>query len=191
MQRYLVLVVVIGVLAYGCGGEDSDRAENGDSVAVHYVGTLDDGSQFDSSREREPLVFEVGTDQVIAGFDIAVKGLSVGDVKTTEIQPSDGYGEWDETRVIELPIAPKLAQMLDWPGAESGAVLAQSIETGTLGQSHKPMLVNLVARIRPDALVDVAAVLAGVDPMAPGHGLATVLGDLATTRHRMLDELSR
>lgn len=91
----------------------------------------------------------------------------------------------------ELPIAPELAQMLDWPGAESGAVLAQSIETGSLGQSHKPMLVNLVARIRPDALVDLADVLDSVDPMASGHGLATVLGDLATTRHRMLDELIR
>lgn len=90
----------------------------------------------------------------------------------------------------ELPIAPDLAQMLDWPGAESGAVLGQSIEFGTLGQSQKPMLVNLVARIRSDALVDLADVLDSVDPMASGHGLATVLGDLATTRHRMLDELA-
>ena len=104
MQRYLVLVVVIGVLAYGCGGEDSDRAENGDSVAVHYVGTLDDGSQFDSSREREPLVFEVGTDQVIAGFDAAVNGMAVGETATVRIPPADAYGETDPELVFSVPI---------------------------------------------------------------------------------------
>jgi hypothetical protein len=53
------------------------------------------------------------------------------------------------------------------------------------------MLVNLVARVHPDALIDLADVLDSVDPMASGHGLATVLTDLATTRHRMLDELMR
>lgn len=94
------------------------------------------------------------------------------------------------SQLPELPIAPELARMMDWPGAESGAVLRAAIEAGTIGQSHKPMLVNLVARIRVDALVDLADVLDTVDPMAPGHGMATVLGDLATTRHRMLNELS-
>ena len=90
----------------------------------------------------------------------------------------------------DLPIAPELAQMLDWTGAESGAALRQAIEAGSIGQSHKPMLINLVARIRVDALVGLPDVLDSVDPMAPGHGMATVLGDLATTRHRMLHELS-
>jgi len=91
----------------------------------------------------------------------------------------------------ELPIAPELAQMRDWSGVEAGAVLAQSIETGSLGQSHKPMLVNLIALVRQDALRDLADALNSVNPMATGHGLATVLVDLATTRHRMLEELMR
>ncbi len=91
----------------------------------------------------------------------------------------------------ELPIAPELAQMLDWPGAESGRVVAQALDDGGLGPSHKSMLVNLVARVRFDALVDFADVVAGVDARGPGYGLASVLTDLATTRHRMLDELSR
>jgi|GEM_PF-566705 len=90
----------------------------------------------------------------------------------------------------ELPIAPELLSMLDWSGAEVGGVLAQSIEEGALGHSHKPMLVNVVARVGPDALTGLADVLDSVDPMASGHGLATVLGDLATTRHRMLVELA-
>ena len=52
------------------------------------------------------------------------------------------------------------------------------------------MLINLLARVRADALLDIADILDAVDSVSPGYGLATVLGDLATTRHRMLDELS-
>ena len=52
------------------------------------------------------------------------------------------------------------------------------------------MLINLLARVRADALLDIADILGAVDSMSPGYGLATVLADLATTRHRMLDELS-
>jgi hypothetical protein len=91
----------------------------------------------------------------------------------------------------ELPIAPELAQMLDWPGAETGAVLGQSIESAALGPAHKAMLVNMVARVRVGALVDLAEVLSSVDSMSPGHGLASVLADAAITRHRMLEELTR
>ncbi|MEZ5174811.1 MAG: peptidylprolyl isomerase [Acidimicrobiia bacterium] len=79
---------------------------NGDTVEVHYVLTLTDGSSVDSSRERSvPFSFTVGSGDVIRGFDAAVMGLSVGDVRTVEIQPADAYGEWDEDRVLELPIA--------------------------------------------------------------------------------------
>lgn len=91
----------------------------------------------------------------------------------------------------ELPIPPELSELVDAPGAESGALLSASIEAGAFGPPHKAVLVNLIARMRPDALADLAAVLDSVDPMSPGHGMATVLADLATTRHRMLDELSR
>ena len=91
----------------------------------------------------------------------------------------------------KLPIAPELAEMLDWPGAEVATMLAQSIQTGSLGHSHKPMLVNLIARIHQDALSNLINVLTGIDPMATGHGLATVLVDLASTRQRMLSELMR
>jgi hypothetical protein len=79
---------------------------------------------------------------------------------------------------------------VNWPGAESGGVLAQWLEDGTLGHPHRAMLINLLARVRADALLDIADILDVVDSISPGYGLATVLGDLATTRHRMLDELS-
>ena len=68
-------------------------AADGDSVTVHYHGTLDSGEVFDSSREREPLAFVVGAGQVIAGFDAAVRGLAVGESVTVRLEPADAYGE--------------------------------------------------------------------------------------------------
>ncbi len=62
-------------------------AKSGDNVKIHYTGTLDDGSEFDSSKGREPLQFELGTGQVIAGFDDAVDGMSVGESKTVRLEP--------------------------------------------------------------------------------------------------------
>ena len=62
--------------------------KNGDTVSVHYVGTLNDGSEFDRSREGNPLSFKVGSGQVIPGFDKAVMGHEVGDAFTVTI-PAD------------------------------------------------------------------------------------------------------
>jgi len=80
---------------------------DGDLVEVHYIGTLDDGSTFDSSRERgTPLSFTVGTDQVIPGFDDAVRGLTIGESTTVRMLPADAYGEWSEDFVVEVPFGP-------------------------------------------------------------------------------------
>lgn len=68
------------------------EAKSGDTVRIHYTGTLDDGSVFDSSRERDPLEFTLGTGQVIAGFDDAVTGMTVGDRETTTIPSEKAYG---------------------------------------------------------------------------------------------------
>jgi FKBP-type peptidyl-prolyl cis-trans isomerase 2 len=80
--------------------------ESGDQVEVHYVGTLDSGEQFDSSRERgETLGFEVGAGQMIAGFDQAVRGMAVGEVKTVRIEATDAYGEPSDEFRQEVPLA--------------------------------------------------------------------------------------
>jgi FKBP-type peptidyl-prolyl cis-trans isomerase len=55
-----------------------ERAKQGDTVRVHYTGTLDDGQQFDSSRGLDPLTFTLGAGSVIQGFDDAITGLGVG-----------------------------------------------------------------------------------------------------------------
>lgn len=103
MQRYVILLVMTVIAATSCGG-GAEGAVDGDMVAVHYVGTLDDGTEFDSSRGREPLEFEVGTDQVIAGFDAAVRGLSVGDTTTVRIPPEEAYGVIDSELIFSVPI---------------------------------------------------------------------------------------
>ena len=79
------------------------QAKSGDTVRIHYTGTLDDGTQFDSSAGRDPLEFALGSGQVIAGFDSAVDGMSVGEQKSVTIPPAEAYGERHEQLVQEVP----------------------------------------------------------------------------------------
>jgi peptidylprolyl isomerase len=79
------------------------QAKSGDTVKIHYTGTLDDGNQFDSSAGREPLEFTVGSGQVIPGFDKAVEGMAVGDSKTVNIPAEDAYGPRHDQLVQEVP----------------------------------------------------------------------------------------
>lgn len=79
------------------------EAKAGDTVRVHYTGTLDDGTVFDSSEGREPLEFTLGTGQVIAGFDRGVTGMQPGDERTVVIPAADAYGEPREELVLQVP----------------------------------------------------------------------------------------
>lgn len=79
------------------------QAKAGDTVKIHYTGTLDDGTQFDSSAGREPLEFELGSGQVIPGFDKAVEGMAVGEEKSVNIEPEDAYGPRHDQMVQEVP----------------------------------------------------------------------------------------
>jgi len=79
-------------------------SNTGRKVFVHYTGTLDDGSVFDSSREREPFAFVAGSGQAIAGFDAAVADLAVGDTVTVTVEPEQAYGERYPDEVQTLPL---------------------------------------------------------------------------------------
>ena len=69
------------------------KIENGNTVSVHYVGTLDDGTEFDSSRTRNsPLTCNVGGGQLIKGFNDALIGMKSGETKSISINPEDAYG---------------------------------------------------------------------------------------------------
>ncbi len=78
-------------------------AKSGDTVRIHYTGTLDDGTEFDSSSGRDPLEFALGGGQVIPGFDKAVDGMTVGENKTVTIPPGEAYGERHDQLVQEVP----------------------------------------------------------------------------------------
>jgi len=76
----------------------------GDNVKVHYTGKLDDGTVFDSSVDRGPLSFAVGSGQVIAGFDEAVMGMEVGESKVVHIPVDKAYGVRNEELIMQVPI---------------------------------------------------------------------------------------
>ncbi len=79
------------------------KAKAGDTVKVHYTGTLEDGTVFDTSREREPFEFKLGEGTVIPGFDEAVTGLEVGESTTISIEPEDAYGEVRDDLMLPVP----------------------------------------------------------------------------------------
>ena len=79
------------------------QVRKGDNVKVHYTGRLDDGTVFDSSEGREPLGFAVGSGQVIAGFDEAVMGMTVGESKVVHIPVEKAYGARKEELVMMVP----------------------------------------------------------------------------------------
>jgi len=78
--------------------------QSGQTVSVHYVGTFDDGTQFDSSYDRgAPLEVEVGVGRVIPGFDQALLGMSVGEMKSISIESADAYGPVQEEAFQTVP----------------------------------------------------------------------------------------
>ena len=78
------------------------QAKSGDTVKVHYQGTLEDGTVFDSSREREPLEFTLGGGNIIAGFEEIVTGMSPGETKLERIPANKAYGPKRDDMVMEV-----------------------------------------------------------------------------------------
>ncbi len=74
----------------------------GDTVRVHYKGTLNDGTLFDSSEGREPLEFQAGSGMVIKGFDDGVMGMAIGDKKTIHIPVEEAYGDLNPDMVFDF-----------------------------------------------------------------------------------------
>ena len=80
-----------------------DQVKEGDNISLHYTGTLDDGTVFDSSEGREPLSFTVGSGEVIPGFDEGVRDMEVGETRDIQIPPDQAYGEYYEELVRVVP----------------------------------------------------------------------------------------
>jgi peptidylprolyl isomerase len=96
----------------------------GDTVAIHYTGTLSDGTTFDSSEGRDPLQFVVGSGQIIPGLDVALPGMTVGEKKQVEIPSAQAYG----------PLNPEMRQAVPREGIPAEIPL----EVGTQLQMQTP-----------------------------------------------------
>ena len=129
------------------------KATKGNKVRVHYTGTLDDGTQFDSSREREPLEFEVGAGQMIKGFDQAVDGMVVGGQKSVTIPAAEAYGDRKEDLLQELP----KSDLPDEIKPEVGMKLQMKNEDG------RQMPVTIVDVVDEKVVLDANHELAGKD----------------------------
>ena len=83
-----------------------EQIKNGDSVSVNYTGRLEDGTIFDTSIQegRTPLTAKLGEGKLIPGFESGLIGMSVGEKKTIEIEPSDAYGEVNEMMIQEVAL---------------------------------------------------------------------------------------
>jgi len=103
------------------------QAKRGDTVSVHYKGTLDDGTVFDSSEGGDPISFTIGGGEVIPGFETAIEGMSVGDEKTETIESQNAYGP----RRDELVFRVGREQLPDGSEVEVGDVLRIGFPDGS------------------------------------------------------------
>ncbi|MHB1342541.1 MAG: FKBP-type peptidyl-prolyl cis-trans isomerase [Coriobacteriia bacterium] len=123
-------------------------AVSGDTVLVHYRGTLDDGSEFDSSEGREPLQFTIGEGEVISGFETAVIGIEPGASATVTIAPEEAYGPRYDEAVQEVPLeafgeaAPPVGAVISViadDGSEMAATvtaISEDLTTATVDFNH-------------------------------------------------------
>ena len=127
-------------------------AKSGDVVHVHYTGTLDDGSVFDSSVGHDPLEFTLGAGQVIPGFDQAVAGMTPGDERRITIPADEAYGQHRDELVL-------VVDRKEMP-AEIEAAVGQKLQLSQEGQSY----VVTITDVSPEQVtLDANHPLAGQD----------------------------
>ncbi|MBI2662728.1 peptidylprolyl isomerase [Candidatus Woesearchaeota archaeon] len=81
----------------------NEQVKKGDIVSLDYTGSLQDGTEFDSSKGKSPLQFEVGAGEVIPGFDKAVEGMKIDEEKTFTILCAEAYGPIQAELMQEIP----------------------------------------------------------------------------------------
>lgn len=89
-------------------------ARVGDTVRIHYRGSLEDGSVFDSSDGTEPIEFTIGEHEVIGGLEDAIVGMTAGEKKVATIPPESAYGDREDELVF------RLSRSSIQPGADVG-----------------------------------------------------------------------
>ena len=99
----------------------------GSTVEVHYTGRFIDGEVFDSSEGKDPLQFQIGSGQIIPGFETAIMGKNIGEKVSVTIEPDQAYGQLREDLVIEVPLdkmpgAVEVGQLLQADGGDGQVV---------------------------------------------------------------------
>ena len=127
-------------------------SNEGKKCTVHYTGTFNDGTKFDSSYDRgEPLEFVCGAGQMIKGFDAAVADMEVGQIVDIHLMPEEAYGMPDPNAIIEVEIA-------QLPGSEDLEVGQQVYLTNQYGQ---PFLVKVTGKDEKMIIFDANHEMAG------------------------------
>ncbi len=123
------------------------QVATGDTVRVHYTGTLDDGTEFDTSTDRDPIAFMIGGGQVLPGFENALVGMTEGETKSITLSPEDAYGPHDpellhavERERIPDEIDLKVGALLQAGDAQSNEITLRVVEVSdemaTLDANH-------------------------------------------------------
>ena len=127
-------------------------SNEGKKCTVHYTGTFNDGTKFDSSYDRgEPIDFVCGAGMMIKGFDEAVKGMAIGDIIDVHLMPEEAYGMADPNAIFTLEIA-------QLPGSEDLSVGQQVYLSNQYGQ---PFPVKVTAKDEKNITFDANHEMAG------------------------------
>lgn len=135
-------LVMFGLMVCTSPAMAGDRvAKDGDKVSIHYTGTFEDKTVFDSSEGGDPLEFTVGDKGLIDGMNKAVRGMKVGESKTATIPPEEAYGPYDEKLVFEVPtknLPPGITAGTPLRDPQGGMVLVKEVngEKSFLDANH-------------------------------------------------------
>lgn len=138
-------------------------ATEGATVTVHYIGTLDNGRIFDSTQDREPLVFTIGADQVFPALERAVIGMKVGETKNVLVPAADAFGPRLEENIIRLeraafpagqPVTVGRKLSIEFKGGKSRVMTVTGVNESevTLDGNHPLAGLDLTFALRLDAV---------------------------------------
>ncbi len=129
------------------------QAKPGDTLHIHYKGSLDDGSIFDSSEGRDPLKFELGSGQIIPGLDAGVTGMEVGETRTVRVEAAEAYGEHH----------PQMVQAVDRAGVPDHIPTEPGTQLQVQTQDGQALNVVVVDVTEDEVILDANHPLAGKD----------------------------
>ncbi len=132
---------------------DMSVIKDGDTVRIHYTGTLLDGSVFDSSDGRDPLEFVVGSGQIIPGLDTAMAGMAQGEKKSVPVPCAEAYG----------PINPAMRQGVPREAIPADIPLEVGLQLQMQTPEGHPMQVMVVEVGEEEVMLDANHPLAGKD----------------------------